>query len=932
MCSAQGDGFVGRLAELGVLEAALARARQGRPAIIAVEGEAGVGKTALMRTFLADNHDVTQLWASGDETEVSLKFGLVNQLRAAMASEDLQAWPPDGSSTRVDTFAVGAELLKDIGELEESGTLAIVIDDLHWVDQASSRALLFWMRRLRRDCVLVLLAMRPRAIDRLGDSWAHLMADTGSCRRVRLGGLTSNEVGLLAETGGRFLPAPAVERLRAHTGGNPLYVEALLEELPEGALQDLSTRLPAPHSYASTVLSRVSRLSVQGRDLVAAAAVIGVRCPTRIATTMAGLVDPLPPLEDVLGRGVLGRSVRGGTEELFFPHPLMRAAVYDDLSAGRRRALHLAAAELMTTISTALSHRVAAAAGLDVELAAELAAAADAEVREGALQTAAEHLIWSSRLEPAAGLAEARLLRAVELLMISGDVAGAHGHLTAIEGCAESAHKRYILAALTASTGNLVEAQRQLRAVVEAVPANGDTDLLGRAAASLALVATMTGHEPEAIRWASTALAATPDQPTVNAIARQALGLSLAKCGRAEESLALFTGLSRGRDESAPFEAELLATRGVVTTWTGDPQNAVEDLRTVVRWANAGSTLTSVPNVYATLAEAEYGIGAWDDAITHVELGVSLGQDLDHSWNLAYAHCVATNLYASRGDAGFAAGHATAAQLATQSSPQPLALAFARVAEANVAWACADWDGVLEALRPMPEELAGLIVNHPGLTGWLLREAEALVRSGRPEEAADLLDQLRNRPAGVGPARRDHVRLRGLVLFECGDVPAALASLDAELRAAGAAPQPFADAQLGLTYGQCLISAGRRPSAVAPLKASRVILAGLRARLFVTACDAALAACGVNLGDGPEQSLDGLTSKEIVVARLVARGLTNREVAGELYLSTKAIEYHLANIFIKLGIHSRRQLRSMVSADPAAGASEPSPHSAKSTP
>ena len=141
------------------------------------------------------------------------------------------------------------------------------------------------MRRLRRDNILVLLASRPHSLARLGDSWSRLLAERA--RRIRLHGLTPPDLQPLARALlGLDLAPAARERLCEHTGGNPLYVRALLEELPASALADQSRALPASHSYAAIVLTRVAQLSHSAQDLVAAASVIGVpfllaRCGSR---------------------------------------------------------------------------------------------------------------------------------------------------------------------------------------------------------------------------------------------------------------------------------------------------------------------------------------------------------------------------------------------------------------------------------------------------------------------------------------------------------------------------------------------------------------------------------------------------------------------------------------------------------------------------
>jgi predicted ATPase len=293
-----GDDFVGRRTELALLHGALREARAGRPAIVSVEGEPGIGKTRLLRRFVAEVPDVAVLWASGDEAEVPLDYGLAEQLWAgAPAGLGVDGPPQTAGAAAAGGFAVGAALLDVLGTLQQHRTVAIVVDDLQWADLPSAQALMFALRRLRRDNVLVLLASRPHSLARLGDGWSRLLAERA--RRIRLPGLTSSDLQPLVQVLlGVNLALAARERLCEHTGGNPLYVRALLEELPAVTLADPSRALPAPHSYSAIVLTRVAQLSHSAQDLLAAASVVGVHSSLPVAAAAAGIADPVPAFDE----------------------------------------------------------------------------------------------------------------------------------------------------------------------------------------------------------------------------------------------------------------------------------------------------------------------------------------------------------------------------------------------------------------------------------------------------------------------------------------------------------------------------------------------------------------------------------------------------------------------------------------------------------
>jgi DNA-binding CsgD family transcriptional regulator len=900
--------FVAREGELSALHGALCEARDGRPAVVAIEGEPGIGKTTLLRRFLAEAPDVETLWASGDETEVSLDHGISSQLWAGLPPDVGAAGGPalPGNASGSDGFAMGAALLAALGALQERGVVVIVVDDLQWADLPSARALLFAVRRLRRDSVLVLLTSRPHSLGRLGDSWPRLLSQQG--RRLRLGGLAPSDLRPLASTLFGLELSPAVRaRLCEHTGGNPLYVRTLLEELPAGALADARSPLPAPHSYAATVITRVARLSDATQNLLRAGSVVGLHFSLPVAAEVAGIDDAVAAFDEARAAQLLTSAVHAGHEKAVFAHPLVRAAIYDDLSAARRRQFHLAVGRLVPG-PVSLGHRVAAAQGADDELATELVAMAESDIAAGQLPNAAQHLLAAARLATDRARREDCLLRAVELLLMSGD-ADAHGYLDVVQECADGPRKRFVLCCLTAATGQVGDADAQLESLVKGLRLPGDRALFGPASASLAMFRNMRGHTADAMRWATKALETTGDDPMVGMTARQVLASALAMAGRTPEALALLAWLSPAQAVPRPFEPELLATRGSLKASAGDFAGAVADLAAVVRWSHAGVTLRSLPDAYAALAQGEYGLGAWDDAATHAELAVSLARDLGHFWFLAQAHKVAVDIYSPRGDWQFAGEHVAGARQAAREMDVPGEVASACVAEATLAWAQGAWDAVLDALAPLHKDNLKVLTANFDPISWRLREAEALLATGRLADAARTLDETEAVSAQPPAIALDIHRLRARLALARGRPKEARASFTAGLDVAAEAQHTLGYALLAIAYGRFLRTGGSRREAIQWLRAAHDILSMLGARPFLAACDTELSACGVRISGTPAaDNPHGLTAKEQAVARLVAEGLSNREAAAELYLSAKAIEYHLANIFAKVGITSRRQL------------------------
>ena len=191
----------------------------------------------------------------------------------------------------------------------------------------------------------------------------------------------------------------------------------------------------------------MANVSPGAQALLAAAAVAGSRTRLALAGSAAGLTDPSAALEEALEAELLTLGPESVPDELSFRHPLVRAAIYDDLSPTRRSRLHLAFAEL-TSGSAAPAHRVAASTGADDALATELSILAEDEIAAGRLTAGIEHLLWGSQIGASRKIREAALLRAVECLGVAGDVPRACSLSEAVVACEDSPRRSFILAAV----------------------------------------------------------------------------------------------------------------------------------------------------------------------------------------------------------------------------------------------------------------------------------------------------------------------------------------------------------------------------------------------------------------------------------------------------------------------------------------------------
>ena len=263
------EPFVGRTAELDALAGAYVRARGGRPGVVCVEGPAGIGKTALVRAFLATVPSLV-LWASGDEDEMTLPWGVLAQLaRGAQADRPEALRKLAELSPGADPLTSGQLLLDALGALTPGEPMVLVVEDLHWTDLPSAKALRFVLRRLSQEHVLAVVTTRPEEPAQIDDGWRRLIDDHGE--RMRLTGLGPPEIAQLAlSLGAGILPGPAARRLWLHTGGNPLYTRCLIEEFGPAVLAAATGPLPAPRSLATLLVARLAACAPATQGLVSA--------------------------------------------------------------------------------------------------------------------------------------------------------------------------------------------------------------------------------------------------------------------------------------------------------------------------------------------------------------------------------------------------------------------------------------------------------------------------------------------------------------------------------------------------------------------------------------------------------------------------------------------------------------------------------------
>lgn len=966
------DELVGRADELGVLARAVGRARDGIPTAVLVVGEAGMGKTHVVRAALG-REDVTVVTAVGDDAESDLDYGVMDQLLRNTALEpqvgDLLASPG------ADPLKVGAALLRTLDGLQLSRPLAVVIDDAHWADRASLDALTFTARRLRADQVVCVLACRPEGVDRLPRGLLRLVETTGG--RIDLRGLDAAAVRELAV---RLVEQPvsavAAERLREHTAGNPLHVGTLLRELPVEAL-DGAGPLPAPRSYATLVLARLAACGDDAQRLVAALAVLGARAPLATAAAVAGLEDPLAALDEAVEQRLVEVVVRPGERSVAFTHPLIRAAVVDDLPPSRLAALHRAAGEVSTG-PAALRHRLAGCAGYDAGLAAEAERVATAEADRGAHSSSARLWMEVARVAPTATARGEAVLTAIDQLLLAGDLVGARARRHAVEALPDSPRRSFLRGRLAYVLGPRPEARALLERAwaeatgeaapavatpaggaaagatpsgatpaggaaaggapgedataegaageatpAEATPAGGaaagatpaggrlappDPVLAGRIAALLATVAVDRADGADGALWARRSMELAAGA-AADCNDGHMLAMSRALQSRVADGIAELDAALADPPSQPAAVSDLRLGRGVLRLWAHDLRGGAEDLKACLGAWGAGGSLVNRETARFYLAELHYRAGRWDDAIVTAEAAASIADGSDQVWLAAFSHCVAVYPLAARGEWERAEAHLADAQAAADESGGGAGALWVFLATLRLAEARED-HGTVVGLGDLMRRARGRLPIDEGIAVFRAAYVEALAAAGRVDDAGSVAEWLaESGEASVSPfARAEVARARLVVAAARGDDAGVDAAAAAGLSDHPEAPGPFARAQLELAAGRAWRRRGDRARADEVLEAARGRFARLGATPWLDRLDRELAPARRRQATSAPAGAVTLTEQERAVTHLVAQGMTNREVADELILSVKTVEHHLSKAYAKLGVRSRTEL------------------------
>ncbi len=911
---AQSQMFVGRHDARATLQSLWSEVTtQQQAALVSIEGPPGFGKSHLMRHFNSEVDASLSLHAQGEQDEQHLEFGILHQLlrRLEVPKSSILSTLHVGTGIDQDPLAVGSAIIELFDKWAVDGLL-LTIDDIHLGDTDSLRALVFALRRLTRVPILTVISHDTGGASRLPSPLARFIAD--SATRVVLPPLDAGDVVELAKHHGfADVSRSVIDRLVSVSGGSPLIISALLDELDVVDLNDARFPLRAPSTYAELVEDRLAQCSEEAVAFVHAAAILADGNTAVLIAQIAQVDLWNAALDECVEAGLLEVV---GVNVIRFVHPMTRSSVFHQISSQNRAALHLRAAGLLASIDSirALEHRVAASPGVNDDLAQQLIDQADVDRSVNAWVAAAERYRMAIELSsPDSDVRQEATLGLVDSLALEGDHLLLGRARSTVEAFEVSALRSYALGRIRGMTGAWTDAEVRFAEAWDLFEADSPTTLGARICGEAARCAIVGGRGTQALEWLTSAMGFANIEPSTQNDLMALWALAMGISGRASEALAALEGFGEPSSNPNSAELDMLSGRGALRVWQGDLAKARDDLLLVVQSTRSRGPIHSMLYASQFLADVSYRLGKWDEAIVTAEDAVAIARDSGDKWALPMLHAVASFPQSARGNFDEATEHVIAARAAIVSSGDISNRVYVAMAAARLAFAQRDHDAVIDALKHLAamSHLDG--VREPGVQPWQPLLAWAFTMSGEVDKAGTLLDEVQDIIDHEDLPSVDLALARERARLLAGQDPeAALGVLDAASSLADRiSDRVFDRARFDLLRGHLLRRNGRSKEAVASLQAARERLAALGAKPWISDTERELALCGVDLGAESRvrpSAFALLTPHESRVANLVIDGMTNRQIAAELVVSVKTVGYHLGNIYMKLGVHSRVQM------------------------
>ena len=932
------DSLLERDAELRAVERAMAEAAGGAGHVLVVEGPAGIGKSRLLGEARTRGlaHGMRVAVARGSEFEAEHGYGVIRQLLEpplARADPDTCARLLAGAAApAARIFGELCDVETPAGEdvsfatlhalywvavnlAEELGPLALVVDDLQWADEPSQRALAYLARRIEGSPIALVAAVRTGG--ELGPELAGLTADPAAVvLRPRP----------LTEAAGRSVVrdmagADAAEEFAAAvheaTGGNPLLLRELVCALrDEGVAPDAAgaarAREIAPEAVTRAVGLRLARLGEDARSLASSVAVIGSQAPLACLADLSGLpAEAIAPTAETLAAAGILRP--GGALE--FAHPVIGAAVYERLPLAERHERH-AKAVVRLAVAGAPAHRIAAHAlrtppAGRAETVEVLREAARHAQRASAPLEAVTYLRRALEEPPPADERVDLLVELGECELFAGlpeGVARLRDVLAEITDPARRAAVEHALGRAHFWRGELEPAVRHLESAMAAVH---EDDVLTRRRYEAELISTMH-REPSLQAEAMERLAGVADEELADDVGSRMLLACRAW---------LETARGRDRELAVSLARRALADDTLLDaqdTWTFLSATYVlafaDHLDEACRYSDAAVRRAQAAGDPAAFARASWFCGYVDfmrgalvEAEAHLRAALTslAGREV---FFRPFVDGMLAQVLAERG-----AAEEARMILPADDAPGAYASSPRLRARARVNIALGHPERAVDDLREAARQLGEIGARNPAMSGWRSELAVPLLARGEEAEARRLADEEVGLARAWGAGRALGRALRGAGLAHGG--AEGLALLEESVAVLMESPAALERAMSLVELGAALRRGNQRAVSREPLRAGMDLAQRCGALPLAQRAHQELLATGARPRRLVLTGAESLTASEDRVARMAARGMTNRDIAQALFVTPRTVEMHLSNVFRKLDIRSRTQIAGRLVSD-----------------
>jgi len=893
--------LLGRERECAVIDGLLDGARSGVSGALVIRGEPGIGKSALLEYAAGRAAPMAVLSAAGVQAESDLAFaGLHELLRPVLGHmaelPDNQAQALAGAlgmspSTHADRLLISAAVLGLLAAAAEDQPTLCVVDDAQWLDQPSAGALMFTARRLRADPVAIVFAARDGEPSRF---------EAAGVPELTLGGLAELPAAEILAARARSAAPSVRDRLLSEAAGNPL---ALLE-LPGGLSdQQLHGTAPVPDAIPLTprleevFKLRAGRLSREAQTMLLIAAADNSGDAPAVLRAAAELRLPANALDPAERAGL----VRVTGARITFRHPLVRSALYQAATLHERQQAHMALASALhgdENTDRRVWHQAMASLTGDEEVAAAMEASARrAQLRAGH-SSAATAFLRAAELSTDETRRVRRIAAAAEAAWAGGESGRAREAISrALPLAVDGVRTRllYLSGVIEVHTGSVQKASAML---MEAAAASEDPSLTIDLLYEAAGAATVSCDLPAVVKLSDqlTRITAVDELEqfklaALSGLVRWAAGEHDAARLSWSDALSRAAGLTDPRALMWATEAAGLSL---------DPGAGVAYCNRAVDLIRRDGLLSLLPAALRRLAFELWWSSQLDLAYVAAQEGYRLSLDLGH--NLGGHLVIMAAVEAAWGREQDARDHAEEALALCQRGGPPYPAFYA------------EWTlGLLDLNSGRPAEAARRLFavtspdarnRHPvPYLGAMPDALEAGARAGLRDETASRMDDFRTLVAAAPTPKRLALLARCEALLGTRDADAAFG----DAIASGSLP-PFQRGRTELLYGEWLRRERRPTESRAHLRAALDVFQRMGALPWAARAEAELRATGETIRNRQAAQFDRLTPQEHQIAELVCRGMTNREIAAQLYLSPRTVEYHLHKVFTKLRIGSRAEL------------------------